>query len=99
MEDEYFARREQEKRAALAARLKDEKAAEERQARQVLHYHKCGKCGMDMETRVFRGVEIEICPECGAVLLDPGELEALAGGDKSGIFKAFGELFVARHKK
>ena len=32
-----------------------------------------------MEPKIFQGVEIDICPSCGAVLLDPGELEELAG--------------------
>jgi Zn-finger nucleic acid-binding protein len=35
---------------------------------------------------LFKGVEIEKCPDCGAVLLDPGELEQLAGKDESGFF-------------
>ena len=39
-----------------------------------------------METKLFKGVEIEICPNCGAVLLDPGELEQLAGKDESSFF-------------
>jgi Zn-finger nucleic acid-binding protein len=40
---------------------------------------KCGKCGGDLSSRLFKGVEIDICADCGAVLLDPGELEQLAG--------------------
>lgn len=39
-----------------------------------------------MDTTIFKGVEIERCPSCGAVLLDPGELEELAGEDQSGFF-------------
>jgi Zn-finger nucleic acid-binding protein len=35
---------------------------------------------------LFKGVEIEKCPACSAVLLDPGELEQLAGKDESGFF-------------
>ena len=56
-------------------------------AAKELHFHKCGKCGADMKTELFKGVEIERC-ECGAVLLDPGELEQLAGTDESGFFTA-----------
>jgi Zn-finger nucleic acid-binding protein len=40
-----------------------------------------------METRPHRGIEIEVCPDCGAVLLDPGELELLAGRDQAGVMK------------
>ena len=55
-------------------------AAEE--ALRELHYHKCGKCGHNMNTELYRGVEIEVCSNCKAVLLDPGELEALSGRDE-----------------
>ncbi len=95
-EEEYFARLEQEKKARLAAELAERRAQEELEARKALHYLKCGKCGADMDTRPFRGVEVEICPECGAVLLDPGELEELAGEDRSGVIRMLGELFNPR---
>jgi membrane protein involved in colicin uptake len=92
-EEEYFARVEAEKRARLAEELRVAKEAEAKKARREAHYHKCGKCGADMATHAFKGVEIEICGECQAVLLDPGELEALTGLDRSGIFSTLGELF------
>ena len=47
------------------------------------------KGGGDMKPRDFKGVEIDVCGDCGAVLLDPGELEQLAGSDRS---NAFSEL-------
>ena len=40
---------------------------------------------MDMKTELFRGVDVERCPSCGGVLLDPGELKKLAGKDESGL--------------
>ena len=36
-----------------------------------------------MAPQTFRGVTIDLCPDCGSVLLDPGELEQLAGKDDS----------------
>ena len=62
-------------------------------ARKALHDNKCGKCGDELATVPFRGVEIEICPSCGAVLLDAGELEQLAGSDNAGVISSFFETF------
>ncbi len=85
-EEEYFHRQQAEQLAKLreVAAIESEEAA--LVAAKELHFHKCGKCGLDMQTEIFKGVEIERCAECGAVLLDPGELEELAGNDESGFF-------------
>ncbi len=98
-EAEYFYRQEQEKLAKLRAEAEKERAAAEREARRQAFHHKCGKCGADMQTQVFKGVEIEVCPECGAVLLDAGELESLAGQDASGVFQTIGDLFSFSRRK
>tara|TARA_B100000575_G_scaffold245566_1_gene210198 strand:+ start:37 stop:345 length:309 start_codon:yes stop_codon:yes gene_type:complete len=84
-EEEYFHKQQQEQLAKLReiAAMESEAAAAE--AAKELHFHMCGKCGKPMKTEIFKGVEIERC-ECGAVLLDPGELEQLAGEDQSGFF-------------
>ena len=92
-EDDYFARLELEKKRKLKEELLKKEAAEEREARKALHFNKCGKCGEDMDTVPFRGVEVEICALCGAVLLDPGELEQLAGKDNGGTISNFFEAF------
>ena len=83
-EEDYFARIEREKKEKLKAQLNEQQSEAALQERKELHWLKCGKCGADMNTEIFRGVEIEICPDCGSVLLDPGELEQLAGEDQSG---------------
>ena len=85
-EDEYFHREDQAKLDKLRGKVSAENAETEAEAKKALHFHKCGKCGTDMDTMLFKGVEIEKCPGCGAVLLDPGELEELAGSDESGFF-------------
>jgi hypothetical protein len=84
-EAEYFHKQAVEQLAKLReiAAIEDAEAA--CKAAQTLHFHKCGKCGEDMKTQHYKGVEIERCT-CGAVLLDPGELEQLAGMDESGFF-------------
>ena len=92
-EDEYFHRLEQEKLAKLKAAAAEEQAVADAADRKELHFHHCGKCGNKMDTTSYKGVEIEVCPSCGAVLLDPGELELLAGQDESGFFKSMASLF------
>ena len=39
------------------------------------------KCEKPMQTKLVRGVEIDICADCGSVWLDGGELKSLAGLD------------------
>ena len=92
-EDEYFAKIEAEKKARMAQALENESATQQIEALKAAHYMRCGKCGQKMMTTVFKGVEIEVCPGCGAVLLDPGELELLAGDDQSDLFHNLAEIF------
>ena len=92
-EDEYFKRQEAEQLAKLKAKMEAEKAAQAKEERRLLHHHRCGKCGEAMDTKVVKGVEIEVCPACGAVLLDNGELEVLVGKDGSSAFNVFKDLF------
>jgi len=92
-EDEYFHRVEREKLAKLKASAADKQAVEDAAKRKELHFHHCGKCGNKMDTTSYKGVEIEVCPDCGAVLLDPGELQELAGADESGFFQSMTSFF------
>jgi hypothetical protein len=92
-DDEYFARIDLENKEKLRAQLETEKASKHAQELRALHWHCCGKCGQAMDTHVFRGLEIEVCGHCGAVLLDKGELETLAGQDRTNIFSEIGALF------
>lgn len=98
-EEEYFHREEKEKLARLKAQAEAEAARAARQARKEQHWHKCGKCGADMQTQLFKGIEIEICGDCGAVLLDAGELEGLAGKDGSGVVNTIADLFNFTRRK
>ena len=92
-EEEYFKKIQAEKLEAIKARQESAAAAEAYEARKALHYNKCGRCGADMKARMFQGVEIDVCPECGTVLLDPGELETLAGEDHTGVINSVAEFF------
>jgi hypothetical protein len=72
-EDEYFAQRDQELREKLHAQMLAEREAAERRT----HYMKCPKCGANLDTVDVEGVQVDRCPECQGVWLDPGELELL----------------------
>lgn len=93
VEEEYFSRLDKEQAAKLREHIAAEKAKSAREERQKLHYMRCGKCGGELETQAFRGVDIDVCGECGAVLLDPGELQVLAGEDQSGVLDGLRHLF------
>lgn len=98
-EEEYFHREDQERLRKLKERQEKERAESERKALKDLHAGHCGKCGGAMKPRLFKGVEIDLCADCGAVLLDPGELEALAGQDKGENGGWLGELFSFSRKR
>lgn len=97
-EAEYFARLDAEKKQKLAEQLAAENAEAERAERKRLHAGHCGRCGGALEVKPFRGIEIDVCSACGAVLLDPGELEQVAGDDQSGVAKAIASLFSGIHR-
>lgn len=92
-EEQYFAKVEAQKTAQLAKEIAKKEAAEQAAALKELHYLHCGKCGTRMNTTTFKGVEVEVCPACGAVLLDPGELETLAGEDHASAVEMIASLF------
>ena len=92
-EDEYFARIEAEKKARLAAILADEESKTQATELKRIHYMHCGKCGQKMESTHFKGVEIEVCTVCSAVLLDPGELETLAGEAQASVIASIAAAF------
>jgi len=97
-EEEYFKRQELQKLAALRAEQEQENIQKALAERKELHYNRCGRCGGLMEPKIFQGVEIDICPSCGAVLLDPGELEELAGSESSGVMDYIGAFFQSDSK-
>jgi Zn-finger nucleic acid-binding protein len=99
-EEEYFAQIENEKKAALREKREADADAQALLERRALHQNHCGRCGAVMKTEIFRGVEIDVCPECGSVLLDPGELEELTGADQSGVIGTLTDLFsFSRQRK
>lgn len=92
-EEDYFAREEIAKKKKMSDEILSRCHQEERQRLKDLHFMHCPKCGMAMHEMVYQGVMIDKCYACGAITLDDGELEKLAGGGVSliqsliGVFK------------
>src|SRR5438105_7863822 len=72
-EDEYFARRD-------ADLLRQQRAAAQQAAadgERKKHYMKCPKCGYDLITHDWDGIQIDQCTHCHGVWFDAREAEAL----------------------
>lgn len=80
-EEEYIARQEAHQRRERAlVNQGDVAQAElaERERLKELHFMRCPKCGMALETLTVQGVEVDRCSSCNGTWLDNGELEQLA---------------------
>jgi uncharacterized protein len=72
-EEEYFARRD----AELLRQQRDvaHRAAVEAERRS--HHMKCPKCGYDLITGDWHGVQIDQCTHCHGIWFDAGEAETV----------------------
>jgi Zn-finger nucleic acid-binding protein len=93
-EDEYFAKEEANRLHALAVEKQRATAAADAEALKKQHWMHCPKCGFDLDTISFRGIQIDRCFHCGGTWLDHGELEQLVGtGEPAGLLKALVSMF------
>ena len=76
-EEEYFARQEAE--LLEQSRAKTQRVTIEQNRKN--HYMKCPKCGADLNTVDYHGVQVDRCPECDGVWFDAGEVESLVKKD------------------
>ena len=81
-EDEYFVKQEAE--LIKHQRQLAENAALETERRS--HYMKCPKDGYDLTSSQYHGVQIEICPHCGGMWLDAGEIDVVAHEERPALF-------------
>src|SRR5437667_4195191 len=72
-EEEYFARREADLLCPQRATAQEAAAAAARRS----HYMKCPKCGYDLITGEWHGVEIDQCTHCHGLWFDAGEAETV----------------------
>jgi len=91
-EEEYFVRMEFERRKKIEMEGQKKLAVEEKERLKSLHFMKCPKCGMGLIEMDYRGIKVDKCLACEGVWLDAGELDAVAGLEKSvldGLFNVF----------
>lgn len=85
-EEKWFFEQEQKRMAEARTVADAQKAAQDREARQQLHHMKCPKCGDDLTTVDYEGVQIDRCGACSGIWLDAGELEQLTAEQSTGLF-------------
>src|SRR3989442_15795779 len=81
-EEEYFARREADLLRQQRAAGQETAAAAGRRS----HSMKCPKCGYDLITGEWHGVEVDQCTHCRGLWFDAGEAESLLAHEDRGIF-------------
>ena len=95
-EAEYFAREEYERLKAIEEVKHGMMAQEEKEKLKELHHMKCPKCGMDLVTIDYKGIQIDRCSGCAGVWLDQGELEAIAELEHGTMGKLFSKVFKVK---
>ena len=83
-EQEYFIRQEMIRLKKLREDHLKNTAEAERIRQRELHYMHCAKCGQKMEVTTLNSIEIEVCPDCGGIYLDAGELAKILDEEKRG---------------
>ncbi|MCX7894899.1 MAG: zf-TFIIB domain-containing protein [Thermoanaerobaculum sp.] len=85
-EQEYFLQQELARLRELREQYRRQQAEEERRRLKELHFMHCPKCGQRMEVSQLAGVEVEVCPDCGGMFLDAGELDKVLEESRRGPF-------------
>lgn len=85
-EQEYFHREEMERLKRLRDEHRRQQEVVERQKLKDLHFMHCPKCGVEMATTAMHGIEVEVCPGCGGIYLDAGELDRVLEEQERGGF-------------
>ena len=88
-EEEYFARKEFERKRKIEQEKHRRLNEEEKKRLKELHYMRCPKCGMELIEIDYKGIMIDECSECEGIWLDAGELEAVSKMEKKGLDKLF----------
>jgi Zn finger protein HypA/HybF involved in hydrogenase expression len=73
LEDEYFYKKDRE----LIEKMKSAEKAKKDILERTAHYHKCSKCGHDMEERVREDVSLLCCHHCESMHISLSTLENL----------------------
>lgn len=94
-EQEYFARAEAEKLKKLADQHARTLAEQQKKELKKLHFMHCPKCGMELKTIQYQGIDVDRCFSCDGTWLDEGELEKIAMSEagKKGTLSALMRIF------
>ena len=80
-EEGYFSKLDSEKRHKIAMERRAKLAREELEKLKKLHHMRCGSCGWELETVIYRGIPIHKCFHCGSALLENNAIEKFCGKD------------------
>lgn len=83
-EEEYFKRQDMELIARRKAEADRQRAAREKDERRQMHFMKCPKCGGDLATETYHGIQVDRCKDCHGVWFDAGEVESLMDKPNAG---------------
>lgn len=92
-EDEYFARKEFDRRKKLLDEEHQALKKKEKEDLKKLHWMRCPKCGMEMIEIDVAGVHVDKCSSCLGYYLDNGELEQIVEKKNTGFLNRLGKLF------
>jgi uncharacterized protein len=93
-EEEYFARREFERRKRALDEREAYTAGEERQRILPVTRGRCPKCAAELVPITYRGVEMDKCSRCQGGWLDFGKLAHVAAED-TGFLAGVRRIFYA----
>jgi uncharacterized protein len=82
-EEEYFAREDALKKQKLALSEAKRLLEEQKEELKRTHWMHCPKCGMNLHTINYKGVQVDRCFSCKGTWLDEGELEKIALHDQN----------------
>lgn len=77
----YFGKKDVEKRHKIAIERRARLAKEELEKLRTRHHMRCGICGWELETVIYRGISIHKCFNCGSALLEEHAIEKFCGKD------------------
>jgi uncharacterized protein len=84
-EDEYFVRRD----AELLRQQREAAKKAQSEAERRSHYMKCPKCGYELITGEWHGIQVDQCTHCHGVWFDKGEVETLLKHESGIINRVF----------
>ena len=87
-EDEYFAKKEFERRKKIACEKQMAMAAAEQKQLKELHFMHCPKCGMDLAEIELEGIKVDKCTCCRGIWFDDGEVEQLLERESASFLKS-----------